>query len=98
MRQMCHLAVALQNEARIRAAVFKELVVRIENDERDLALAQNAQLHGLLEQTILPLVERDVTISVVFDGFDRNLSPAHLLITMFGKGSRAWEMEVSEKL
>lgn len=78
VRQMCHLAVSLQDESRIGAAIFIELVIGIENNEGNLALAEDAEFHGLFDQSVPSLVERHVTIAVVLDGLDFNLSSSHV--------------------
>jgi len=58
--------------------VLEELVVRVEDDDGDLAVAQHAQLVRLLHQPELPLGEGDLPVALVRDAGDLNLLPAHL--------------------
>lgn len=47
--------------------VLEELVVRVEDDDGDLAVAEDAQLVGLLHEAELPLREGHLTVSLVGD-------------------------------
>lgn len=52
------LGVLEQDLVHVRAGVLEQLVGVVEDDERDLTVAQHAQLVGLLHQAELPLGER----------------------------------------
>ena len=47
-----------QNFVHIRAGVLEQFVVGVEDDDGDLAVAEDGQLVGLLHQTKFPLCER----------------------------------------
>ncbi len=59
--------------------VLEELVVRVEDDDGDLAVAEDAQLVGLLHEAELPLREGHLTVTFVGDPGNRNLLAAHLV-------------------
>ena len=52
--------------------------MRVEDDDRDLAVAEDAELVGLLHQAKLPLGEGHLAIALVADARDRDLLPPHL--------------------
>jgi len=54
------LGVFEQHFVHIRGRVLVQLVGRAEDDEGDLAVAQDAQLVGLLHHSELALVKRDL--------------------------------------
>jgi len=60
MRLVAHPAVALQHGVHVGAGVLEQLVVGVEDHERDVAAAQHAQLHRLFHQAILALCEGDL--------------------------------------
>ena len=47
-----------QNFVHVRAGVLEQFVVGVEDDDGDLAVAEDGQLVGLLHQTKLALCER----------------------------------------
>ena len=49
-----------ENVVHIRTGILKEFVVRVEDDDGDFAVAQDAQLVRLLHHAKLPLVERNL--------------------------------------
>ena len=59
------LSVFEQDLVDVSARVLEQLVVVVENDERDFTVAQDGQLHGLLHQTILALGEGDLAVSIL---------------------------------
>ena len=71
------LGVFEQDFVDVSARVLEQLVVVVENDERDFTVAQDGQLHGLLHQTILALGEGDLAIALICDAGDFDLLPPH---------------------
>jgi hypothetical protein len=71
------LGVLEQDLVHAGARVLVELLVRVEHDERDLAVAELGQLHGLLEDAVLALGERHLAVAVVLDALDLDLLAAH---------------------
>ena len=63
--------------------VLEELVVRVEDDDGDLAVAEDAQLVGLLHEAELPLREGHLTVTLVGDPGNRNLLTSHLADPVF---------------
>ena len=59
------------------ARVLEHLALLAEDEHADLALAQDRQLHRLLEQALLPLHEGHLPIPVLPDGLDDDLLPPH---------------------
>lgn len=57
--------------------VLDQLVVRIEDDEAYLAVAEDTQLHGLLHQAEAALLERHLTVTLVQNSLDLNLLATH---------------------
>ena len=55
--------------------------MRVEDDDRDLAVAEHAELVSLLHEAELPLREGDLAIALVADTRDRDLFPSHLGLT-----------------
>jgi len=66
-----------QNFVHVRAGVLEQFVVGVEDDDGDLAVAEDGQLVGLLHQTKLALCERHLSIPLVCDPLYGNLFPAH---------------------
>ena len=62
----------------VRGGVLEELVVRVEDDDGDLAVAQHAEFIGLLHKAELALGERHLSIALVADARNRDLFPAHV--------------------
>ena len=52
--------------------------MRVEDNDRDLAVAEHAELVGLFHKTKLPLGEGDLAIPLVADARDRDLFPPHI--------------------
>jgi hypothetical protein len=50
-----------KNFFHIRARVLIEFLVTVEDDQRDIAVAEDTQLHGFLDQTGLTFRERCLT-------------------------------------
>jgi len=71
------LCVFQQNLVHVRAGVLEQLVVRVEDDDGDLAVAQHAQLVGFLHQAELPLGEGHLSVSLVRDPLDGDLLATH---------------------
>ena len=67
------LRVFEQDFVDVSARVLEQLVVVVENDQRDFTVAQDGQLHGLLHQTILALGEGDLAIALICDAGDFDL-------------------------
>ena len=57
--------------------ILEELVMRIEDNDRDFTVAQNAQLVGFFHQTKLSLGESDLTIPLVCNSGNRDLLTTH---------------------
>ena len=57
----------------VAACVLKELVLRVENDERYVTVTENAELHRFLHESIFALRECDLAVTLVNDAFDANL-------------------------
>ena len=55
--------------------------MRVEDDDRDLAIAQNAELVSLLHEAEFSLGEGHLAIALVADARDRDLFPSHLGLT-----------------
>ena len=53
-------AVALQNGVHVGGGVLEELAIGVEDDQRYVTVAQDAELHGLLHQAVLALGEGDL--------------------------------------
>mmetsp|Transcript_2409 Transcript_2409/g.9320 ORF Transcript_2409/g.9320 Transcript_2409/m.9320 type:complete len:259 (+) Transcript_2409:4633-5409(+) len=70
-------AEAFQNRADVTAGVLKQLVVAVENHERDLAIAKHAELHGFFHEPVLALGERDLSVAFVRDPLDADLLATH---------------------
>jgi len=66
-----------QDLVHIGAGVLEQLVVRVEDDDRNLAVAEHGQLVRLLHQTELSLCEGHLSIPLVRDSLDRDLFPTH---------------------
>lgn len=60
------------------AAELVELAAAGEDDERDLGVAENGQLVGLLEEAVAALGEGDLPVDLVLDALQLNSSPPHL--------------------
>ena len=56
---------------------MKQFTLRVEDDEGDLTVAEDAQLVGLLHQAELPLRERHLTVALVADARDLDFLPTH---------------------
>ena len=65
----------------VRGSILEQLVVRVEDDDRDLAVAQNAELVSLLHESEFSLGEGHLAIALVADARDRDLFPPHLSLT-----------------
>lgn len=62
------LGVLQQNFVHVGAGVLEQLVGRVEDDEGDLAVTENAQLVGLLHEAELALSERHLGMFKVPQG------------------------------
>ena len=67
----------------VGAGVLEQLVVRVEDDDGDLAVAEDTQLVGLLHQPELSLGERHLTISLVGDALDGYLLSTHASLLLW---------------
>ena len=67
-----------ENFVHVCRCILEELVMRIEDNDRDFTVAQNAQLVGFFHQTKLSLGESDLTIPLVCTG--KSLSEALLFV------------------
>ena len=56
---------------------MEQLVLGVEDDERDLAVAEDTQLVGLLHEAELPLREGDLPVPLVTDPGDLDFLPPH---------------------
>ena len=78
MRAPRRLTCVLQEDfVHVGGGVLEELVVRVEDDDGDLAVAEHAQLVSLLHQAKLPLGEGDLPVALVGDPGDLDLLAAH---------------------
>jgi hypothetical protein len=66
----------------VSARVLEQFVLRVEHDEGNVAVAQHAELHGLLHQTILALGEGDLAVALVRNADDFDLLPPHLFFEL----------------
>jgi hypothetical protein len=66
-----------QHLVHVRAGVLIQLIAAAEDDEGDLAVAQNWQLVGFLHHAELPLVESDLSIPFVGDSRYLNFFATH---------------------
>lgn len=71
------LRVLEQNFVHISRRVLEEFAPGVEDDERDLAVAQHRQLVRLLHQPELPFRERHLTIPFVLNPRDLDFLPSH---------------------
>lgn len=71
------MAVSLQYESRVCAAIFEELILSVEYDQRNLTVTKYGQLHSFLDQTTFAFVECNVTIPFVRYRFDSYLFSSH---------------------
>ena len=71
------LGVLEQHLVHVGAGVLEQLVVGVEDDDGDLAVAEDAQLVRFLHQTELPLGERHLTIPLVRDSLDGYFLSTH---------------------
>ena len=76
-----------QDLVHVRGRVLEELVVRVEDDDGDLAVAKHAQLVRLLHEAELALGERHLTVALVRDARDLDLLPTHLAESCKSEGS-----------
>ena len=61
--KMCCLTCVLEeNLVHVSAGVLEQLVVRVEDDDRDLTVAEDGQLVGFLHQTEFALGESDLPV------------------------------------
>lgn len=67
-----------ENLVHVGAGVLEQLVVGVEDDDGDLAVAQHAQLVRLLHQSELSFGERHLSVPLVRYTLDRDLFTAHL--------------------
>merc|ERR1719189_954344 len=80
----------------VSAGVLEQLVVRVEDDDRDLTVAEDGQLVGFLHQTELALGESDLSVSFVGNPLYGNLFPPHPAVCSVslwggaGGGRRCW--------
>ena len=63
----------------IRRSILEQFVMRIENDDGNFAIAQNAQFISLLHQPELSFGERHLTISLIGNPLDGNFFASHFL-------------------
>lgn len=75
------LGVLEQHLVHVGAGVLEQLVGVVEDDERDLAVAQHAQLVGLLHQPKLPLGEGHLQESSAWPGLIRVPLPIDIAST-----------------
>lgn len=61
----------------IRRRVLVQLLIAAKDEDGDIDRAEHRKLMSLLEQSAFSLEKGDRTISVILDGLDLNLSPAH---------------------
>jgi len=73
------LCVLEENLVHISAGILVQLVAAGEDDESDLAVAEDRQLVGLLHHPELSLVKRHLSVSLIGDPRDLNLLPPHFL-------------------
>jgi len=59
------------------ARVLVHLVVDAEDQQRHVTVAQDRQLHGLLDEAILALGEGRLAVALVREALDLDLVPAH---------------------
>lgn len=87
------LGVLEQHLVHVGAGVLEQLVGVVEDDEGNLAVAQHAQLIGLLHQPKLPLGEGHLAVPFISDSLDLNLFPPHLLrgvLSAREEGAAGW--------
>ena len=77
--------------------ILEELVMRIEDNDRDFTVAQNAQLVGFFHQTKLSLGESDLTIPLVCNSGNRDLLTTHFFDFM-GLKSPVWAKKIHKLL
>lgn len=75
------LGVLEQHLVHVGAGILEQLVGVVEDDERDLAVAQHTQLVGLLHQSKLPLGEGHLQESIVWPGLIRVPLPVDIAST-----------------
>jgi hypothetical protein len=61
----------------LRAAELVELAAVGEDDERDLGVAEDGELVGLLEQAVAALGEGDLAVDLVLDPLELHPPPPH---------------------
>jgi hypothetical protein len=61
----------------LRAAELVELAAVGEDDERDLGVAEDGELVGLLEQAVAALGEGDLAVDLVLDPLELHPAPPH---------------------
>lgn len=74
------LGILQQDAVHIGTSILKQLVIAVEYDNDNLALAQHAQLVGLFHEAKLALGECDLTIALVGDLRYSNFLSAHLFL------------------
>ena len=65
-----HTCILQQDLVHVCAGVLEQLVVGVEDDDGDLAVAQHAQLVGFLHQAELPLGEGHLSVPLVRNPLD----------------------------
>ena len=72
-----------ENLIHVCAGVLEQLVVGVEDDNRDLAVAQHAQLVRLLHQPKLALGECHLSVPLVRYPLDGDLFTSHLWFVVY---------------
>jgi hypothetical protein len=90
--------VALENGGHLGGAVLEELVPGAD-DEGDLAVAEDGELHGLLDETVLPLGEGGLSTSLVVNLLDRNPVATHcwFVVIVVGGGLLVVVQKITKK-
>lgn len=68
---------ALQHLVHVLAGVLEQLVLLAEDDDTNLALAEDGKLHGLLQQPRFSLHERHLPIALLGYRLNDDLLAAH---------------------
>jgi hypothetical protein len=76
------LGVLEQNAVHVRTSILKQLIVAVEDDNDDLALAEHAQLVSFLHEAELALGERHLTISLVIYLVYGDFFPSHSRLSL----------------
>ena len=72
-----------ENFVHVCGCILEELVMRIEDNDRDFTVAQNAQLVGFFHQTKLSLCESDLTIPLVCNSGNRDFLTTHFFLILW---------------